>query len=67
MKSWLWQGMLAAAITLTALSGIARAQSNDNDGCTNATLKGEYRPKRQRSLRRFGLRTVEHADLRMLS
>jgi len=38
MKSWLWKGMLAAAIALPALSGMARAQSTDNDGCTNATL-----------------------------
>jgi hypothetical protein len=42
MKSWLWRGMLAAAIALPALSGVARAQSTDNDGCTNATLKGDY-------------------------
>src|ERR1700730_3833992 len=42
MKSWLWKGMLAATIALPALSGVARAQSNDNDGCTNATLKGDY-------------------------
>jgi hypothetical protein len=42
MKSWLWKGMLAATIALPALSGMARAQSNDNDGCTNATLKGDY-------------------------
>jgi hypothetical protein len=42
MKSWLWQAMLAAAIALPALSGPARAQSTDNDGCTNATLKGDY-------------------------
>jgi hypothetical protein len=39
MKSWLW---LAVAIALPALSGVASAQSPDNDGCTNATLKGEY-------------------------
>jgi hypothetical protein len=42
MKSWLWNGMLAAAIALPALSDVAWAQSNDNDGCTNATLKGDY-------------------------
>jgi hypothetical protein len=42
MKSWLSKGMLAAAIALPALSGVARAQSTDNDGCTNATLKGDY-------------------------
>jgi hypothetical protein len=42
MKSWLWKGMLAATIALPALSSVARAQSTDNDGCTNATLKGDY-------------------------
>jgi len=42
MRSWLWRGMLAATIALPALSGAARAQSNDTDGCTNATLKGDY-------------------------
>ena len=41
MKSWLWKGMLAAVVALPAASGVARAQSNDNDGCTNATLKGD--------------------------
>jgi hypothetical protein len=39
MKSWFWKGMLAAAITLPALSGVARA---DDFGCSNATLEGEY-------------------------
>jgi len=42
MKSWLWKGMFAAVISLPALSGVARAQSTDNDGCTNATLRGDY-------------------------
>ena len=42
MKSWLWKGMLAATIALPALSGVARGESTDNDGCTNATLKGDY-------------------------
>ena len=42
MKSWLFQGMLAMAIALPTLSGVARAQSADNDGCTNATLNGDY-------------------------
>jgi hypothetical protein len=47
MKNWHWKGMLgkgmlAAAIALPALSGMARAQSTDNDGCTNATLQGDY-------------------------
>jgi hypothetical protein len=27
---------------LPALSSVARAQSTDNDGCANATLKGDY-------------------------
>ena len=42
MKSWLWQGMLAVAIALPAQSGVVRAQSTDDDGCTNATLRGDY-------------------------
>jgi hypothetical protein len=40
MTGWLWNGMLAASIALPALSGAARAQSDE--GCSNATLKGEY-------------------------
>ena len=42
MKSWLFQGMLTAAIALPALSGVARAGGTDDYGCSNATLKGEY-------------------------
>jgi hypothetical protein len=42
MKRWLFQGMLAAAIALPALSGVARAGGTDDYGCSNATLKGEY-------------------------
>ena len=42
MKGWLWNGMLAAAIALPALSGIARAQITDKDGCSDATLQGDY-------------------------
>ena len=34
--------VLAALITVLALSGAARAQSSDNDGCSNSTLKGDY-------------------------
>ena len=41
MKSWFWNGMLAAAIALPALSGVARADS-DHNGCTKATLRGDY-------------------------
>jgi len=33
---------MAVAIALPALSGVARAQVTDNDGCSNATLKGDY-------------------------
>ena len=39
MKSWLWKGMLAAAIALPALSAAARA---DDFGCSNASLRGRY-------------------------
>ncbi len=42
MKTWFWNGMMAALIALPALSGVARADSDHNDGCTNATLKGDY-------------------------
>ena len=42
MKSWPFQGMLAAAIVLPALSGVARAGGTDDFGCSDATLKGEY-------------------------
>jgi hypothetical protein len=42
MKGWLFQGMLAAAIAVPALSGVARAGGTDDFGCSNATLKGEY-------------------------
>jgi len=41
MKSY-GKYMLAAAITLLALSSSVQAQSNDNDGCSNSTLKGDY-------------------------
>jgi hypothetical protein len=40
MKSWLWNGTLAAGIALLALAGAVRAQ--DNDGCSNSTLQGDY-------------------------
>ena len=42
MKSWLFQGMLAAAIALPALSDAVRAGGTDDYGCSDATLKGEY-------------------------
>ena len=42
MKSWLWKGMLAAAITLPTLRGAAWAGESDDLGCSNATLQGDY-------------------------
>ena len=42
MKRWLFQGMLAAAIALPELSGVAWAGGTDDYGCSNATLKGDY-------------------------
>lgn len=42
MKNWLWQGALATAIALPALSSAAWAGGADDFGCSNATLKGEY-------------------------
>jgi hypothetical protein len=42
MKSRLFQGMLATAIVLPALTCAARAGGTDDYGCSNATLKGEY-------------------------
>ena len=42
MKTWFWNGMMAALIALPALSGVAWAGGSDNFGCSNATLKGEY-------------------------
>src|SRR5438477_4672534 len=34
--------VLAALITVLALSGAARAQASDNDGCSNSTVKSDY-------------------------
>jgi hypothetical protein len=42
MKTLICKGILAAAILLLALSVSARAQDGDNDGCSNATLHGDY-------------------------
>jgi len=42
VNSWNFKGMLAAAIVLPALSGVAWAGGTDDFGCSNATLKGEY-------------------------
>ena len=42
MKSWVSKGLVAAAIALPAMSGAARAGGDDDLGCSNATLKGDY-------------------------
>jgi hypothetical protein len=42
MKIQIWKGMLAAAIFSVVLSSPAKAQDGDNDGCSNATLHGDY-------------------------
>ena len=42
MRKWLCTGMLAAVIALPTLSGGARAGGDDDLGCSNATLKGDY-------------------------
>lgn len=42
MKNLIWQGMVAAAIFSTVLSSPAKAQDGDIDGCSNATLNGDY-------------------------
>ncbi|MFZ0818513.1 MAG: hypothetical protein WAM91_00470 [Candidatus Acidiferrales bacterium] len=42
MKMWLCKGILGALALVIALPGAVRAQSTDNDGCTNATLHGDY-------------------------
>lgn len=42
MKARLLKGILVGAIGLFAFCGAARAQVQDNDGCSNSTLKGDY-------------------------
>jgi hypothetical protein len=42
MRNWFLTGMSAAAVALSALGGVAQAQNTDNDGCSNATLQGDY-------------------------
>jgi hypothetical protein len=39
MRSWTSKGTLVAVISISALSGVARA---DDFGCSDATLKGKY-------------------------
>lgn len=42
MKGFVWKAMVAGLILVGFLSAGARAQSSDNDGCSDATLKGDY-------------------------
>jgi hypothetical protein len=42
MRKWLCTGLLAAVIALPGLGGAARAGGDDDLGCSNATLKGDY-------------------------
>jgi hypothetical protein len=42
MRNWLWNGAVAVAVALSATSSVARVQRADNDGCSNATLHGDY-------------------------
>ena len=42
MKARFLKAALALAFAPLFFSGPARAQNNDNDGCSNATLKGDY-------------------------
>ena len=42
MKSFVWKVMVAGVFLMGFLSVETRAQGNDNDGCSNATLRGDY-------------------------
>ena len=42
MRKWFCTGLLAVVIALPALSGAARAGGDDDLGCSNATLQGDY-------------------------
>ncbi len=42
MHNFLRKGLFAAIVLAFALPLSVRAQSGDNDGCSNATLKGDY-------------------------
>ena len=42
MKSAAFKGMLAVAIALPTLGGVARAGGTEDFGCSNATLRGDY-------------------------
>jgi len=42
MRGSLWNGVGASMLALTVISNAAQAQVSDNDGCSNATLQGDY-------------------------
>lgn len=42
MKSRIWKGVLVVLAASFVLGSAARAQSSDNDGCSNRTLEGDY-------------------------
>src|ERR1700730_16758010 len=42
MKNMFWKAAFAAAVILLAVAGTARAQANDHDGCSIASLHGDY-------------------------
>jgi hypothetical protein len=42
MKSWVWSGMLVAAVAFPTSYGMAREEHHENEGCTNATINGDY-------------------------
>jgi hypothetical protein len=42
MRTWLWKAMVAGVFLLGFMSPRGRAQGNDSDGCSDATLRGDY-------------------------
>jgi hypothetical protein len=42
MKASFWGGIVVSVVALSVVSGVAHAQVTDNDGCSNATLQGDY-------------------------
>jgi hypothetical protein len=42
MKTWSLRVILTLGVAMLALSGTARAQGSDHDGCKDSTLNGDY-------------------------
>ena len=42
MRALFWSGIVASVAAVSVVSGVAHAQVTDNDGCSNATLRGDY-------------------------